>query len=179
MKENIFPIVLLIAAVLGAVMIFGAPGGEHELVGKPAPEIELATLDGGVFVLSEHRGENIVMLDFWATWCGPCRSSMPAVASVAEEFSDKGVVLYTVNQNESAAEVQRFLDSLGLDVNVAMDTAFQAARPYLVTGIPMLVIVGKDGIVQAVHVGAGPGTKSSLRRQLDRLVRGESLVRGR
>jgi len=112
MKENVFPIVLLIAAVFGAVMIFGASRGEHALVGKPAPEIRLATLDGGEFVLSEHRGERIVLLDFWATWCGPCRTSMPAVAAIAEEFADQDVVLYTVNQNESPATVQHFLDEL-------------------------------------------------------------------
>jgi thiol-disulfide isomerase/thioredoxin len=176
MRDTTTYIILALVVVLAAALWFGGPRGDHPLRGKPAPAIALDTLDGGELDLAALQGEKIVLLDFWATWCGPCRSSMPAVAEVAREFADRDVVLYAVNQNEDPQLIRAFLDDMKLDVNVALDPAYQAGRAYEVTGIPQLVIVGKDGIVQAVHVGAAPGLKRELRHQLDTLVSGGTLV---
>lgn len=176
MKDNGVLLVIAFAVVLGAVLLLGGPRGEHPLVGKAAPELSLAILDGGTLDLAAHRDKEVVLLDFWATWCGPCRASMPAVESVAEEFGERGVVLYAVNENESPAEIRSFLEQLNLNVQVALDPGFQAGRAYAVTGIPQLVVIGKDGVVQSVHVGAAPGLAKTLRGELDTLVSGGSLV---
>ncbi|MBU4330247.1 MAG: TlpA family protein disulfide reductase [Acidobacteria bacterium] len=73
------------------------PSEPHPLLGTPAPLFKLPLLDEGEFDLSQQKDKNIVILDFWATWCGPCKSAMPIIIEVAEEYKDRGVVLITVN----------------------------------------------------------------------------------
>ena len=70
------------------------------MIGKPAPEFTLPLLDGGIFELAAHRGKEIVLLDFWATWCGPCRAAMPVLVDVAKEYADKGVRYYAIDLRE-------------------------------------------------------------------------------
>ena len=176
MRDNASLLLIALVIVLAAVLLLGGPRATHPLVGQPAPDLNLELLDGGALDLAAHQGSEIVMLDFWATWCAPCRSSMPAVEEVAQEFADQGVVLYAVNQNESPAAIKRFLAAEGLDVTVALDPGWQAGRADNVEGIPQLVIIGKDGVIQSIHVGAGPGMRKELRRELDRLVNKGTLL---
>ena len=132
--------------------------------------MELALLDGGRMNLADHLGGEIVLLDFWASWCGPCRSSMPAVAEVAKEYANRGVVLYAVNQGEAPEVARKYVEDARLDISVALDTGWQAGRDYLVEGIPQLVIIDKTGTIAEVHVGSGFGLKSQLRKELDALL---------
>jgi thiol-disulfide isomerase/thioredoxin len=145
-------------------------------LGKAAPDFKLALLGGGQMALSQHKGKDIVILDFWATWCGPCRRSMPIVAEVAAAYKDKGVVLYAVNQDEDAATIQKFLTAQKLSVTVALDQGGAVGEQYGAASIPLTVIVGKDGTVQAVHVGLTPGLKKALTDELDTLAAGKSLA---
>lgn len=167
-------IVMLVVIGIAVALLFSRGLGSHPLDGQPAPPLNLPLLEGGQFSLEDHLGKDIVLLDFWATWCGPCRRSMPAIIEIAKEYADKNVVLYAVNQGEPAEKADAFIKSEGLDVTVALDYAWQAAREYQVEAIPQLVIVDKDGQIAAVHVGAGPGLKGRVRKQLDELL-GKSL----
>jgi len=148
----------------------------HVLVGQEAPNLRLNTLDGGRFDLAEHEGKNIVLLDFWATWCSPCRVSMPLIAEAVTDYEEKGVVFHTVNMGDSPEEIRRFLGSVNLDVPVALDPAMEAAVKYSVEFIPQTVLIDKEGRVQAVHVGAPYNPDKRLRRELDWLLAGKSLV---
>ncbi len=127
--------------------------------GKPAPDFKLDLLGGGQMTLSQHKGKEIVILDFWASWCGPCRQSMPIIEEVAAAYKDKGVVLYAVNQEEPPATIQKFLAAQKLNVTVALDKDSAVGAQYGATSIPLTVIVGKDGTVQAVHVGLSSATE--------------------
>ena len=144
-------------------------------VGKAAPDFSLALLGGGHVALSQFKGKQIVILDFWASWCEPCRQSMPIVAGVAADFKDKDVVLYAVNQNEDAPAIREFLTSQKLSVAVALDKGSAVGGQYGASSIPLTVIIGKDGTVQAVHVGLIAGFKKILTGELDTLVAGKSL----
>ena len=149
---------------------FGPPKPSDVLVGKPAPEIELTTLDGKAFKLSELKGK-VVVLDFWATWCGPCVRGLPAVKKATEELADKGVVLYTVNQREGEDKINAFLEQHELTgLNVLLDRKAEAANAYKVQGIPQTVIIDADGVVQVVHVGFAPGMENTLRSELESVL---------
>jgi peroxiredoxin len=145
-------------------------------LGKPAPDFKLALLGGGQMTLSQHKGKEIVILDFWASWCGPCRQSMPIIEGVAAAYKEKGVVLYAVNQNEDVATIRQFLTAQKLSVAVALDKGSAVGAQYGASSIPLTVIIGKDGTVQAVHVGLMAGFKKILSDELDALTTGKNLT---
>ncbi|WP_417740155.1 redoxin domain-containing protein [Rosistilla oblonga] len=153
-------------------------GGPHPLVGKPAPDFEAPLMDDSTLKLSKHLGKDVVILDFWATWCGPCRLAMPVIAEVAEEFKDKGVVLYAINNAESKAEIEAFLKQSKLAITVARDEDSSIAMTYQVTGFPMTVMIGKSGKVENVHLGfqSLENLREQLTTELSVLSKGESLV---
>ncbi len=157
---------------------FEAAGMEETspLLGRPAPEFSLPLLDGGQVKLAAHKGENIVILDFWATWCGPCRRALPLLVDVSESYKDKGVVFYGVNQRENPDTIREFLRKEGLEFTVALDADGKVGDLYGVEGIPQTVIVGKNGTVQAVHVGFHPNLKKRLKDELDALLAGKQLT---
>lgn len=148
-----------------------------DLLGKPAANFTLDLLDGGQFELANEKGKSIVILDFFATWCGPCRQIMPSLEALAEEYKDKNVKLIAVNLRETPAQIKSFLSDQGIHPTVVLDKNGMIANDYMVTGIPQTVIVGKDGTVQAVHVGAVPGLKGVMAKELDTLLSGKSLVK--
>jgi thiol-disulfide isomerase/thioredoxin len=120
--------------------------------------------------------DKIVVLDFWATWCGPCRVSLPVVAQVCKEYAEKGIVFRAVNLKEDGETIRKFLETEPIDAQIVMDSDGAAAAEYRVEAIPHTVIVGRDGVVQAVHVGASDGMEAKLRKQLDALLDGKSLA---
>lgn len=144
--------------------------GPHPLQGKPAPDFSLDLLGGGKMTLGDHKGKNVVILDFWATWCGPCVRAMPIITKVAKEFKEKGVVLYAVNEGENAETIGKFLEKQGLECTVALDADGAVGDLYKVTGIPTTVIVGKDGVAHKVHVGFGGGLEAQLTKELEELL---------
>jgi thiol-disulfide isomerase/thioredoxin len=147
------------------------------LEGKPAPGFTLDLLDGGkATVPVAATNETVVVLDFWATWCGPCRRSLPVVSKVASEYKDKGVVFYAVNQQEQPDQVKAFLEKEGIACPVAMDAEGKVGQAYQMQGIPQTVLIGRDGTVQAIHIGLIPEMEKTLREQLDALVTGKSLI---
>lgn len=142
------------------------PGTESNLVGQLAPDIQLTMLDGSEdFRLAEHRG-HCVVLDFWASWCGPCLQVMPQVEEVVAEFSDEGVQLYAINLEERPEQIKATLERRGLDVQVALDRDGVAAARYEATAIPQTVVVGPDGKVTRVFVGSSRKFADQLRAAL-------------
>jgi len=148
-----------------------------KLLGKPAPHFKLETLAGKTAELAEHKGKNVVILDFWATWCGPCVRALPILTEVAEKYKDQGVVFYAVNQRENPAKIKAFLKERKLDFTVALDSDGRVGDLFKVSGIPQTVIVGRDGTVQAVHIGFSSNLKSKLTKELTTLLKGENLVK--
>ncbi|MCE9615237.1 MAG: DUF2092 domain-containing protein [Lentisphaerae bacterium] len=142
----------------------------HPLVGKPAPGFTLEGLDGSPMELATLRHKNAVILDFWATWCRPCRQSLPMLSALAEAYREKGVVFYAINQQEEAEAVRTFVDGLGLRLPVLFDKSGIVGSDYGVSSIPQTVLIGKDGIVRAVHVGADAGLEARMKVELDAIL---------
>lgn len=129
-----------------------AEGPRSELEGKPAPPFSLAALTGKPVKLASLKGK-VVMLDFWATWCGPCRRWMPIVQKVSGELKAKGLVTYAVNLRESEAKIRPYLKQNNVTVPVLLDSDGSVATAYGAVGIPLTVIVGKDGKVARTLMG--------------------------
>jgi peroxiredoxin len=154
----------------------GQQEGPHPLLGQQAPPFKTVNLQDEPVDLAAHLGKDIVMLDFWATWCGPCVEAMPHVDGVAKKFADRGIVFYAVNVGEDAATIKEFLESKELDVPVAMDLDSAITQQYGANGIPQTVLIGKDGKVQVVHVGFSANLADELSAEIEELLAGKDLA---
>jgi peroxiredoxin len=144
---------------------------DHELLKTKAPDLKLSTLGGGTFDLASHLNKNIVVLDFWATWCPPCREALPILAEVTKSFESRGVKFVAIDLKEEPGKVENFIKSHNLDITVAFDKDGAAASAYKARGIPQSVIIGKDGLVKAVHVGFSSNLKDRLTDELEALLK--------
>jgi thiol-disulfide isomerase/thioredoxin len=143
----------------------GDPGEDSPLVGKPAPDFRLEFLDGTKFHLAECAGQ-VVVLDFWATWCGPCLQVMPQVEQVVGEFGEANVRLVAVNLEESPKQIAATLARHKLNVPVVLDQDGVVAHKYQASAIPQTVVIDREGRVFRVFVGGGPDYADELRDAL-------------
>ena len=133
---------------------FQMPGQEQEdLTGQVAGDFTLPDLEGASHTLSAHRGR-VVLLDFWASWCGPCRMTMPVIDKLARELKAAGLVVYSINVREPRNVADGYIKKRGYQMPVLLDQSGEVGAKYKVNGIPALVIVGKDGKVAAHMIGA-------------------------
>jgi peroxiredoxin len=115
-------------------------------------DFELELLSGGNKKLSDYRGQ-VVFLNFWATWCGPCRFEMPSMQELYTRFKDDGFVIVAVNLQEDKRTVQKFIDSLGLTFPVLLDKSGSVGATYGARSIPTSYIVDRNGYVIAGTIG--------------------------
>ena len=118
-----------------------------------APDFQLQTLDGKTVKLSDYRGKP-VLLNFWATWCGPCRYEIPFLDQVNAVYSQKGLVMLAVDLGEDAATVSNFMVTENVSLPVLLDTDKSVAQKYTIVGIPTTFLVDTDGILRYKKVGA-------------------------
>ena len=141
-------------------------GTRSPLVGNPAPDFKLKTLDGEPFRIADQTGRTLV-LDFWATWCGPCMQAMPVIEEAVAEFDPEQVRLVAVNLQESAEDIRNTLDRIGVSPEVVLDIDGVAAGRYQANAIPQTVVIDAEGTVTRVFVGGG----SKLGEQLADAIR--------
>lgn len=143
---------------------------QDRMLGKLAPDQDLIKLDGTPFRLADYRGK-VVILDFWASWCGPCLQSMPRIHQISREYMDAGVEAVFVNIEESEERIRALLQRLELVPTVAMDADGSFAKQYAVQAIPQTVVIDRDGVVLKIFVGAGDETELELIRLLNELTK--------
>lgn len=143
----------------------------HPILETEADNFQLERVGGGERQLSDHLGEDIVILDFWATWCAPCIDAMPLLIDVAERYQDRNVVFYAVNVREEPDTINAFMQEHDLEIeHVLLDRDGRVAQSYAVEGIPQTVVIGKDGVVHSVHVGFSPELDHLLASDIDELL---------
>ena len=120
--------------------------------GGPAPALSLRGLEGGAYDLAAYRGK-VVLINFWATWCEPCRLEMPSMQRLRDRLGSKGFTVLAVNVDEPEARVRQFLKQSGLDLTVLMDPNKTVTRSWGVRYLPVSFIVGPDGRVRYRLVG--------------------------
>lgn len=146
-------------------------------VGEEISDFSSVDLDGADVILSEFQNSEVVVLDFWATWCRPCIYSMPSLEALNEEFEYRGAQFLAVNVGETPELVREFVEDTDFTVRVVIDEHEEISDAYGVRGIPQLVVVGKDGRVAHIEVGYPPFAglaeqrENRLRELLDDLIR--------
>lgn len=144
-------------------------GTASRLVGQPAPDFELPLLDGGNFRLQDQLGK-IVILDFWATWCGPCIQTMPEVERIVEQLDNPLIRLVAVNLQEPPQRIRATLDRLEWDLEVALDETGQVAGSYEARAIPQTVVIDPQGRIHRLFVGGGGVFLRNLEQSLRELA---------
>ena len=135
--------------------------------GDPAYDFALESLDGGQVSLSDFRGKN-VMLNFWATWCGPCRIEIPHMVKLYGEMSGQDFEILAVNLREDSGRVRAFVSEYDMRFPILLDPQGKVGGAYFVRGIPTSVFVDREGIITAVHTGSL--TDTALRRYVNDLM---------
>lgn len=122
-------------------------------VGRAAPDFRLETLDGSSVRLSDFQGK-LVLINFWASWCPPCRQEMPGIVQAYNQNKDRGFVVLSVDEQEDNGTVQRFADQFAMDFPIALDVTGQVGKAFRAgTQFPTSVWVDQRGIVQEVKYG--------------------------
>lgn len=119
--------------------------------GMSAPDFELLSLVGDGVRLSDYKG-SVVLVNFWATWCAPCRLEMPDFQKVYEK-SHPDMKILAVNVGETPEQVQPFIEELGLTFDILLDAESEVSELYNVLGYPTSLVIGRDGNIVAYHVG--------------------------
>jgi thiol-disulfide isomerase/thioredoxin len=187
--SRVYRIILVIAlasALALGLLVSGCPGdsGQNEaapgritgidsgstqppLVGELAPDFYFENREGQDTSLSELQSRP-VLVNFWATWCGPCRYEMPFLQQIYQERPGGELVLLAVNVGEGSSDVSQFMESAGFTFTVLLDQQVAVARRYNVTGIPATFFIDSEGIIQYVQVGAFQ-SQADIEAILDRL----------
>jgi len=134
-----------------------------------APNFTLESLSGKKLALTDFRGK-VVIMDFWASWCGPCRMAMPELKKLYEKYHTKGLEVLSLNQGESKNEAERFMKSENYPFTVLLDYKGEVGRMYKVSGIPAFFLLDKQGNVVMKEVGFDYGMADKLSPQIEKLL---------
>lgn len=148
-------------------------GSVHEMgnvkVGQVAPDFSTLDLSNKMVSLSSYRGQRVVLMDFWATWCGPCRMEMVELDSLQKKLKGADFEILSLDQQEEADNVRRFIKRKQYGFHVLLDDG-TASSKYGVRGIPTLVLVDTNGIIQWLQVGYSPGS-DDLEKKIESLTK--------
>lgn len=136
--------------------------------GSPAPDFSVETMDGKVVSLANFRGKP-VMLNFWASWCGPCTAEMKNIEAVFQKHPNEDFVILGVNQGEGADTIKGYGELWKLNFRLVCDVNDEAARKYQIKALPTTVFVDADGNIYEVHVG-GPVSIEFIEKRVEELL---------
>ena len=158
---------LVVAATVSVIALAVVQGnrGQSKMAGKPAPSVYLPLLGGGNASIQQGK---VTLVDFWATWCAPCRASMPRVQKLWTEYKVKGVELYSVDTDDESPDrepnVREFLMQHGLTFPVVLDDG-TAERAFAISNLPTMLLLDKQGKIVWSHIGALTASRETDLRQ--------------
>jgi cytochrome c biogenesis protein CcmG/thiol:disulfide interchange protein DsbE len=152
---------------LAVVLAIAAPLAAAD--GKPIPEVTVQDASGAPTALSGLKGQ-VALIDFWASWCPPCKASFPALDVLAREYAGRGVRVVAVNVDERRRDADMFLAAHPHTLTVLFDPKGAAPLQFGVRGMPSSFVVDRDGVIRFSHVGYAGDIASQYRRELDLLL---------
>jgi peroxiredoxin len=138
--------------------------------GGPAPAFSLTDLTGQPETLSQYKGQ-VVMVNFWATWCGPCQQEMPLLDQMYKKYKPAGFTLIGVNVDKEAPPVKELMARKPVSFPVLLDPANQVSKAYHVDEMPSSVIVDRKGQIRYIHRGYKPGDENEYQDRIRQLIR--------
>jgi peroxiredoxin len=137
---------------------------------EQAPDFTLKSKENGNIRLSEQRG-NIVLVNFWASWCGPCREELPEMETLYQEYQDLGFEILAVNVDDEASKADVLLDDIEVSFPVLYDTSGEVSKLYDVSAMPTTVMIDRDGNQRLVHLGYRAGDEKKYEKAIKILMR--------
>lgn len=156
------------AMVIAATVMLSA--GAYAAAPTPAPDFTLKSEAGDNIRLAEQRGK-VVMLNFWASWCGPCRQEMPLLDGIYKKYSKMGFVLLGINVEEDNTDAKKMLKNLGISFPVLFDTGNKLSVQYNLDAMPTSVMIDKKGKIRYIDRGYSPGDEKKYVDQIQELIR--------
>ncbi len=135
-----------------------------------APDFTLKTLQGGNLRLEEYRGQ-VVLLNFWASWCGPCRQEMPILDRLHQRYEETGFAVLGVNVEGETAPAQKIVDKTNVTFPVLIDEAQSISELYKLEAMPSTVVIDRDGVIRYIHRGYKPGDEAKYVEVVKQLIR--------
>lgn len=159
-------------AVCFAASLFAARAATAEIVkGQKAPDFSLSTLKGNKVSLAGLRGK-VVLIDFWAEWCAPCKKELPELDKIGKDLQARGVVIVAVNIDKQKGNAERLVKALGLSLDPALDPNGTVAAQYDLPKMPTSYVVDKKGTVRFIHEGFdGAKDAAKIRAELEELAK--------
>ena len=155
-------------ALAALLAVAGSVSAATQLRGAEAPDFVLKSLSGENLRLSEYRGE-VVMLSFWAAWCGDCRAQLTELATMRDRYQDAGVELLAVSLDQNARQASEVM--AGASYPVLHDSAGEVGRLYDVTKMPVMVLIDRGGVVREVFEGFRRGNEQQYLERVQALLR--------
>jgi peroxiredoxin len=161
-----------LTSILAALLVAAAGPvlGATPVAHPPAPDFSLPARDGGTVQLHALKGQ-VVMINFWATWCGPCRQEMPLLEQIHARYEPLGFTLLGVNVETDSAAATAWLEGVAVTFPILFDTKNTVAEQFGVMGMPSSVFVDRDGRVRHVHRGYKPGDEAQYADTIRALVK--------
>jgi cytochrome c biogenesis protein CcmG/thiol:disulfide interchange protein DsbE len=172
-------VLLAIVALLGLLTMGLQQAGDRPEVGQPAPDFTLSLYDGGELTLSDLRGQ-VVVINFWASWCDPCKEEAPVLERVWRDYQDKGVMFVGIDYVDTESDAREYLAEFDVTYPNGLDKGQRISRAYRVQGVPETFFIDQDGNLAPIIVNGRPQAKKispiselELRVGLDRLLADE------
>lgn len=162
--KTLFSSVLALSTLLASAQLSADVGP------GPAPDFTLKSQAGANLKLSELRGE-VVMINFWASWCGPCRQEMPKLEELYARYKPLGFIILGVNIEEDSSKAKALLKDLSVSFPVLFDDQNEVSRLYQVAAMPSTVLVDRDGNMRYLHKGYQPGLEQQYQEQIRTLIK--------
>ena len=159
------------AILLAICCIYAWSGGaQSATISGPAPNFTLKGLDGKNLKLSELAGD-VVLINFWASWCGPCRTEMPLLNAMHKKYKALGFTVLGVNVEEQSKNARSYIAERPVNFPILLDSSNRVSRLYKVVAMPTTVVVDRDGNMRFLHQGYKAGDEVAYHKMVKKLVR--------
>ena len=157
-----------LALLVAGIMIITPLQAEEKKV--LAPDFTLKSRSGENLKLSEFRGE-LVMINFWASWCGPCRQEMPELERLYQRYKSLGFTILGINQDDKPRNAEKMLKQIPVSFPILFDEKHEVSDQYHVAAMPTTILLNRDGTIRDIHQGYRPGMEADYQKQIEEMIK--------